>query len=61
MSALSAPWLHPPSTATRVQVQEGDDVWHPDVLLTDVASELNKEKEKGEVPEEAMPPLHEGL
>jgi hypothetical protein len=36
----------------RQQVYEADEVWDPDMLFAAVASELNKESEKGAAPAE---------
>ena len=36
------------------QVAERDEVWEPDMLFTQVASELNSEKEQGAKPEDGV-------
>lgn len=45
------------------QVMEDDDLWEPDMLFTNVASELNLEKEKadGVTPEVDDKPLDNPL
>ncbi len=37
-------------------LQEGDEVWEPEQLFTDVASELNSEREKAEAGGEPAEP-----
>ncbi len=37
-----------------MQVYEPDDVWDPELLLSQVAAEFNAEKDKGEVPNEVF-------